>query len=120
MDDLIAFCVEQIALDGDRGDFSPPPYSARLIITKGTTLGRLWEFALAFKESHVSIESGSREIDEAFRKRLWKYLLKHDEVILKDGDQILHSNDSQLDGREDVLRLSFLGPNLFLEFKGWF
>jgi hypothetical protein len=140
MDDLISHCVEEIALDGEQGKhsltrffelFEPIPSPKSLsscvltIVSSGTTLQRLWDFAHDFQVAQASSEEIPTELDHDFKKRIWKHLVKWEELILTadnttlqppaDGIQDLDSllekyNDSlTLFASEEKQRLSITG-----------
>lgn len=96
MDDLIEFCVEQIALDGEQGNQTLPSF-CQIFSTcwsgtdvTGTIIPRLWEFVKQFQKKiggdEVDIEG---ELDETFQNILWRHLLCHDELTLRAGDDIV-------------------------------
>ena len=80
-----------------------------LTVFSGTTLDRLWESALEFQKRQAAADEGlSAEIDGVFKKWLWKNLLKHDEVILRSDDQVLHSKNQQSTTTEGVFATDYL------------
>jgi hypothetical protein len=112
MDELLMFCVDQIALDGDQGEsatviptfhrFVPHPFEFR-VDSSGTALERLWTFVQEFqsKKTPPSDTTPSSEhlaeIDSKFKARLWKHLLRHTEIILNAGDRLLTTADDKPD-----------------------
>jgi hypothetical protein len=106
MDDLISFCVEEIALDGEQGNMflimtiytsnalalvpNVLLHFVSSLFCSGTTLERLWQFVRDFQTQKAPAENVPDGIDDQFKKRFWNYLLLHKEVILKAGDELLH------------------------------
>lgn len=97
--------MEEIALDGEQGEQSLSSTSSfirvdaltkslsileLIVCVSGTPLERLWQFVHEFHVRNASPESTPGEIDPKLKKRLWKYLLMHKEVILKAGNELLH------------------------------
>jgi hypothetical protein len=107
MDELIAYCVDEIALDGDQGQYPPLTMSAKCLCLfvigyledicgsqsdgVGTSLERLWTFVKEFQTNKTPQGENIPEIDSKFKGRLWKYLLRHQEVIVRAGDQLLQA-----------------------------
>ena len=106
MDDLIEFCVEQIALDGEQGTYIYFLFSWLLCLwfclsnlisllpglgswCLGTNSDRLWDFALQFLSTTQHNVAPSNPLDQPFKSRLWRLLLRHAEVIVKVGEQII-------------------------------
>ena len=50
----------------------------------------LWGFVTEFLSRN---QDASTEIDQAFKRTLWKYLLGHEELILKEGEKLLFPSD---------------------------
>lgn len=63
----------------------------RLTIWSGTKLDRLWATALKFSSIKGSQETAPDEIDPILKKKLWKYLVRHREIIVKVDGQLYHS-----------------------------
>jgi hypothetical protein len=55
-------------------------------------LERLWGFVEEFQSKAGQGELSG--LDSKFKGRLWKHLLRHGEVILKAGDELLLSADN--------------------------
>jgi hypothetical protein len=49
----------------------------------------LWGFVKEFLSKNQDAVS---EIDQAFKRRLWRYLLGHEELILKEDEKVLFSS----------------------------
>jgi hypothetical protein len=56
-------------------------------------LDRLWEFVLEFRSiTHRSADAvASIAIDEPLKHRVWKLLLRHPEVLVCAGEELIHS-----------------------------
>jgi hypothetical protein len=48
----------------------------------------LWGFVKEFLSKN---QDAASEIDHAFKRRFWRYLLGHEELILKEDEQVLFS-----------------------------
>jgi hypothetical protein len=135
MDDLISHCVEEIALDGEQGNHSLTPFlelfhpsflpsttfSPRVLtlVSSGTTLQRLWSFAHDFQLAQASSEEIPAELDHDLKKRIWKHLVKREEIMLKADNQVLQSADGTQD-LESLLERYNDSLNLFAsEDKQW-
>jgi len=74
------------------------------IVTSGTTLQRLWRFAHEFQVAQASAEEIPRELDHEFKKRIWKYLAKREELVLKNNSQVLPASADGIQDLETVLQ----------------
>lgn len=57
----------------------------------GTALERLWMFVQEFQSKKTRRGDELSKVNSRFKSKLWKYLLRHDGMILKAGDQLLLS-----------------------------
>jgi hypothetical protein len=64
------------------------PYRYETNGGSGTNLERLWRFALEFSSSKGFQENASEEVDPDLKRRLWKYLMKHKEIIVRVDGQL--------------------------------
>lgn len=93
---MISYCIEQIALDGEEGPFSSPFSLQSLTSVIGTSLELLWKYVGEFVSTKPQRREESEEIEEIdddFRMFIWRYLLRHDEIVLKAGDKVLSNKE---------------------------
>jgi hypothetical protein len=64
-------------------------------LNSGTPVERLWTFAHDFQLTKMSLKTLPGGLDHDFKKRLWKHLIMHNEIILKAGDDILPAPDGR-------------------------
>lgn len=85
-------------------------------LDSGTPLERLWTFAHDFQLTKASLEALPDFLDHAFKKRLWRHLLMHNEIILKAGDDILHAPNGRgtkgISSKKSSVRTSRLNLDL--------
>jgi len=105
MDDLVAFCVEQIALDGEQGIYSSYAsgswerhqfllhlYKLSSANRAGSDLARVWQFASEFLSKIQSTETPIESVDKYLRQRIWRLLLRHSEIFIMSGEKVIHGN----------------------------
>ena len=58
-------------------------------------MDHLWGFVKEFLSKN---EDAPSDIDQPFKRRLWRYILGNDELILKEGDKLLFPSDVKAEG----------------------
>jgi hypothetical protein len=65
-------------------------------LNAGTSLERLWSFAREFLVDRASGELIPDELDDTLKRTVWRYLLKHGDVIVKSDTELLHAPDKRV------------------------
>ena len=79
----------------------PSVHSADIVL--GSSLERLWGFARLFQTRPGTLEVVIDDLDEGFKRRVWKHLLTHREIIVQSGSDVIYSNQ---EAQENLAKVS--------------